>query len=159
MRLTAALFMFALLSNEAAFAKCPFAKYTVEGRISVPSGVNAAQVRIYLFLDGAERTSDYPGSHERPDYSLPEPEGSFRVEAWLSTASARSRISGEKCDRVETSGEIILLGDDVYAKRVRISFSQSVKQIRRRLHAVAEAPPIVLESIPPLQTEEAPPGG
>ncbi|MFN7942362.1 MAG: hypothetical protein U0X73_12250 [Thermoanaerobaculia bacterium] len=153
------MFSLALVASEKGFAKCPFAKYAVAGRISVPSGVDPGKVHVLLFLDGTERASDYPPElSEGQDFAVASSDGSFLVEAWLSTDSSTSTRFRDECNRVVTEGEIILIGDAVYAKRVRVSFDQSRKEIRRELRASARVHPITLEALPSARPVTAPRG-
>ena len=76
----------ALLMWAAAFpghAKCAFTRYVVEGRVLLPQGISADHVRIYLFIDGMIRASDYPGSAAKPDFGVLGTDGTFRVESWV----------------------------------------------------------------------------
>ena len=105
MRLAIVLVSFALLAGaKPALAKCPFIHYAVECRLSLPSGVDYRSVKVYLFLHGWDRPSDY--QPEPVDYVVPKEDGSFRAESWLNTATS----SRDRCHRVETMADIFVTG-------------------------------------------------
>ena len=118
-------------------AKCPFVRYVAEGRLTLPSGVNASDVKLYLFLDGADQATAYPSevSAGGQDFSVPAADGTYRVESWLSTISGYSMTGGERCDRVESGGDLFIVGRGFLAQRARVKFSQSDRVIRRSLQA------------------------
>jgi hypothetical protein len=129
-------------------AKCPHVHYTVEGTLLLPSDVSADRVRVYLLVDGMSRTSDYPATRSEPDYEHPDNNGRFLVESWVSTASGDPDSDREQCKRVEGNGEIFVAGDGIYARRARVAFAPSPREIRKRLEATGRLAPILIEPLP-----------
>lgn len=139
-------FMCLLVSSAGiASAKCPFAEYRVKGGLSLPPGVNPSEVRIYLFPEGARRTTQYPG----PDFVHPGTDGSYEVQVWLSTDSGNSQR--HNCEHVVNQAELFIVGNRVYGYRQSVVFEQSKKSIRKSLRASAQLESIELE---PLREDE-----
>lgn len=138
-----------LLSHGSALAKCPFARYAVEGALSLPPGVNANEVRVYLFLEGTQRTSEYPAAEQQQDFAIPKTDGTFHVEVWLSTLSGYSDLAGERCERVAKDADLFVIGPGIYAHRSKLTFDESKKEIRRALRASAKMKPLCLEALEP----------
>lgn len=132
----------------AAHAKCAYGRYTVEGRLLLPRGVPAERVRVYLLVDGMTRASDYPATASEPDFETPDTDGHFRVESWVSTASGDPNSVREQCKRVEAGGEIFVAGDGIYARRVRVTFTPSRREILKKLKASAQVDPVEIEQLP-----------
>ena len=142
MRKLSYLFMCLLVSSAGIVsAKCPFAEYRVEGTLSLPPGVKPSEIRIYLFPEGARRTTQYPG----PDFAHPGADGSYEVQVWLSTDSGNSQR--HNCQHVVNQADLFIVGDRVYGYRRSVVFEQSKKSIRRSLRASAQLEPIELESL------------
>jgi len=132
----------------AANAKCAFARYTVEGRLLLPSGAPTERVRVYLLVDGMSRASDYPATAAKPDFEIPTADGQFRVESRVSTASGDPDSVREQCKRAETGGEIFVTGEGIYGQRVRVIFTPSRREILKKLEASARLDPIRVERLP-----------
>ena len=145
MRLIVAFWTLYLLSVGAALAKCPFANYRVEGKLLLPPGVQPQELRVYLFLEGTTRTTEYPRAIDGADFTVPTASGSFHADSWLSTITDSSRLKGEKCDRVETGGDLFIVGRGIYAHRTKVKFEKSARDIRRTLRASSKLTPISLE--------------
>lgn len=133
----------------AGLAKCAAVHYTVEGAVTLPAGISPGDVKVFLFVDGVRRVSEMPATRSQPDFQVPNADGSFRLESWLSTASGDPHSVREECNKVGVAGEVVVIGKDVYARRVRFSFSPSRRQIRRTLEASARVSRIELEVLPP----------
>lgn len=129
-----------ILGSGVVSAKCPFARYRVEGTLQIPLGQDPSGIRVYLFLDGTQRSTEYPG----PDFAVPNTDGTYLAEVWLSTNSSVGR---EKCDRIEAEGDLVVVGDLIYAQRTRVRFGQSKKKIREALQASVNIKPIALEKL------------
>jgi hypothetical protein len=133
-----------------ALAKCPFAKYRVEGRLQLPKSAHAENLRIYFFFNNTNRTTEYPvPAPQATDFAVPAEDGVFWVEAWLSTVGDHPHRSRERCDRIETAGELVIVGPGVYAHRAEVRFEQTKSTIRRLLSASATVSSIVLEAKSP----------
>jgi hypothetical protein len=125
-----------------AHAKCAFTRYVVEGRVLLPQGISADHVRVYLFVEGMNRASDYPGSAAKPDFGVLDTDGRFRVESWVSTASGDPDSRTEQCKRAETAGE------GLYARRARVTFGSGRREILKKHEASARLGPIEVERLP-----------
>lgn len=112
--------------------KCPYARYVVEGRLVAPSSIEPGGVRIYLFLEGAQLTSDYPPGPDEREYVVPDPEGFFKVEARLNTEE-----SG-RCKHFVESGQLFVIGDEHRAFRKGVTFPNAKRSIREALEVKAE---------------------
>jgi len=130
-------------------AKCASVRYTAVGAVTPPAGTSPADIKVFLFVDGMSRVSEISATRSKPDFQVPNADGSFRVESWMSTASGNPHSVREECSRVGVAGEVVVIGKDVYARRIRVSFSPSRKQIRRTLEASGRARRIELEMLPP----------
>ena len=137
--------LFLVLSGPA-LAKCPFVRYEVQGMLILPS--EAGLVKVYLFLDQTTRPSDYPAEPGQNDYSVPDSGGSFRTVAWLNTSSGFSRLTGDKCGRIELGGDIFITGDRLQGRRLRVFFGRSKRQIRRELRAAVTLGDIQVQLLP-----------
>lgn len=133
----------------AGLAKCAPVHYTVEGAVTLPGGTSPSDVKVFLFIDGLSRVSETTATRSQPDFQVPNTDGTFRVESWVSTASGDPHRVREECNKVEEAGEVVVIGKDTYARRVRVSFSPSRKEIRRTLEASARIGRIDLEMLPP----------
>ena len=125
----------------AAQGTCPFIKYSVHGRIVLPDSVEASSIKVYLFLEGARRTSDYPPRSGNADFSPVTADGVFEITSFYSTYD-RDRSKGkkeERCVRVAASGDLIVIGENVYAERVQVEFKGGRAKIRKELEALADA--------------------
>src|SRR5829696_7004334 len=94
------LFVFATLAPSAGGAKCGMQKYDLVGRIVTEASLTQS-IRVYPFLEGAEATgimSDATGTPS-PDFIIPNGEGSFAVELWLSTDSGAFSSGRDDCSR------------------------------------------------------------
>lgn len=130
LRILIALFSLVLPAERAA-AKCSFIKYAVTGRISAPGGIPRGTVRIYLFLEDASRTSDYPPATGERDYSEMNGDGLFSVVSWYHTAKPSQSSSHDDCSRVARTGSLIVIADGLQAKRVEVSFKESRSAIKQ----------------------------
>ena len=150
MRLTLAsgLLLLSLSVTTTGYAKCPFIRYTAEGRLLLPPGLSPDRARVYLFVDGMKRANDYPATALKPDFALPRNDGYFQVESWVSTASGDPDSSQEQCKRTETAGEIFVTGEGIYSQRVRITFTPGRKEILKKLEASAQVDSIQIERLP-----------
>lgn len=147
MRIALALLVVLLLLPGVIHGKCAFAKYQIEGTLILPQGVEPTEIRIYFFLQGMTRTSEYPPSIAEREYSVPDASGYFRVEAWMNTFSGYSRLSGDRCRRVVRSGDLFIVGHGIRAARVEVSFDQPKSQIRRQLGSQTRVRKISLEGL------------
>lgn len=145
MRIALAIFVICQALSGAASAKCAFARYEVEGRIVLPEDVDAADLRLYLFLEGMPYPSDYPPPEPRRDYAVPDSAGLFKAVAWMNTSSGYSLLTGDRCRRVATTADLVLLGKGIRARRVTVRFPLSRREIRQRLGAKAKVPDVLLE--------------
>jgi len=138
-------------------AKCPFAHYMVEGRILLSEGILVDRMRVYLFIDGRSRSSDYPATHFRPDFAIPDTDGHFRVESWISTSSGNPGSTAEQCKYAEPTGDIFVTGEGIYGLRVRVTFTPADRRkILKTLEAKARLGPIQIEPLPSAQGGDAP---
>ena len=147
MRLAIA-FSLLLLAKVPAQGKCAVALYAVEGKLSLPPGVAPDDVRIYLFLEGTERASQYPGR----DFAVPDANGSFRVEVRLSTLSKYSRARGERCDRIEAEGDLFIVGKGLYGHRSQVEFDTPKSEALRDLRVSTSLDLIRLEAMEEVET-------
>jgi len=149
MRLTSVLFLsLALASAGLSGTKCPFIQYTVEGKLVIPQGFDYREVMVFLFLNGAIYTSDYPPNPGEPDYFNPREDGTYTAVAWHNTLSEES-IQCEMCDRIPRAASIVIIGEGLYSQRIEVSFESSRRAIRRNLSASVRAPIVVLERLEP----------
>ncbi len=147
-RLIPLLLLVGLVPTPAA-AKCAFAKYTVEGTVEIPAGVEHNQIKIYLFLEGMGRTSDYPARAGSPEYVVPDSDGQFEVEAWLNTFSSRTPLIGDRCRKVVKYGDLFIVGEFLRARRLHVNFGESKRQIRRELDVSSRVPRVYLTKLAP----------
>jgi hypothetical protein len=117
-------------------AKCAFLKYTVSGRVMAPDGSSSADVRVYLFLEGATHTSDYPPAVGAAEYVSPDDSGAFEVVSWYNTWTGRERPTGsargvDDCRRVALRGSLVVIGNGLEARLIPITFGKSATAIRR----------------------------
>jgi hypothetical protein len=152
-----ATFALSIPISGAADATCAFIKYSVRGRVLAPKGVEPSSIRVYFFLDGARRTSDYPPVSGAVDYWRIDADGLFQGESFYSTYEP-DRSKGrkeERCGRVAAAGDLIVVGNGILAERIRVEFERTRGQIRKEMAVEADAGTIPLVSA---QTQgEAPP--
>lgn len=116
--------VFAILFPSAGGAKCGMQTYILTGRISGEATLSQ-HIRIYPFLEGAETTGLASGSRGTPssDFAIPNSEGSFAVELWLSTDSGAFSSGSDDCSRKAKYVDLFIVGEHIRAKRVRVAFT------------------------------------
>lgn len=117
-------------------AKCAFLKYTVSGRVVVPAGFSSADARVYLFLDGATHTSDYPPADGAADHATVDESGAFQAVSWYSTWTGKEKPTGsargvDDCRRVALRGSIVVVGKGLESRLIPVTFGRSATAIRR----------------------------
>lgn len=127
-----------------ASGKCPFAKYSTEGTVNLPADVNPEDVKVYFFVEGLNRTTDYSIEGEK-EYATPNQTGHFSTEAYMNTSSGYSRILGHRCRKVAKLGGLFIVGPGIHPTRIRVSFQQSPSVIRKQLGTSAVLPTIAIE--------------
>ena len=152
MRITAIVCAGSLLLPGAAIGKCGFAKYQVKGMVTLPAGVEAANVRVYLFLEGMNHPSDYPPPVGQRHYAALDAARRFTAEAWMNTSSGHF-LRRYGCRRVVRRGDLFIVGEGVEPQRIPVRFDQTRREIRRHSRATAKIPEIRLE---PQEEQEAP---
>jgi hypothetical protein len=99
-------------------------KYNLVGRIATERSLMQS-IRVYPFLEGAEVTgiiADGTGTPS-PDFIIPNSEGSFVVELWLTTDSGAFSSGRDECGRKAKYVDVFIVGEGVRAKRVRVEFT------------------------------------
>jgi hypothetical protein len=112
----------------------------------MPSGISFSNIRLYVFIDGMRHVGDTVATRGQPDFQHPKAVGSFHLDTWVSTSTPGPR-GRERCTKVETGGELIVVGEGLYAHRERITFTPNRAAIRRTLKAWARIGPIELEAL------------
>ena len=150
----------AVLTASTAHGTCPFIKYTVLGRVLVPEDIESTAMKVYFFLEGARRTSDYPPAPGEFDFWPVATNGTFVVTSFYSTYDRR-RSKGRKeesCERVAATGDLIIIGEGLHAERVSVDFPGTRAEIRRKMLAEADVGVIAVAPLEDLAEAPTPKG-
>lgn len=116
------LLVFAVFFSSTSGAKCGMQKYSIVGRLAVETSLTQS-IRIYPFLEGTETTGIIPDGTGKlaQDFVIPNRDGSFTAELWLSTDSGALSFGRDNCTRKAKYVDLFITGDGVRAKRVQVA--------------------------------------
>lgn len=127
-------------------SKCPMQQYRIEGSVRVPPSVDPGSISVYIFLEGASRTSELPRSPGESDHVTLDADGSFVFYPWLHTDSGedggRPSRGKDACKRKAEFVDVVVIGEGVEAKRMRAQVVRPADELPN-----ARVPPIVLEKV------------
>jgi hypothetical protein len=118
----------ALLTGRSLGDTCPFVKYVVRGRVTLPAGLDPSGIRAYAFLNDDKETSGYPIPDGEEDGASLETSGSYALTSWFSTDSGSYPflgIFGNRCRRQVTGITVVFAGRNIRARLLRFPVGSS----------------------------------
>jgi len=135
---------------------CPFHRYVVTGRVTVPQDVKVVHVRVYVFLEGSDTTSAYQPEQGEHEYASPSSDGTFRFVSYYSTWNTGAVFPWQTCNRRARHADVVFVADGLASKRVRVPTRQSGRSAGGLPEFVAESPLVAMEATRTAPSESSP---